>query len=276
LLPHEITAPVLELEEIEQNETTRKKLKSWCGHLPLGGSFKLCEIDLRNILPAEALAPFENELTQRERKRVQIAKVEARKHHRETLRANSMAVAKAAAAAGPSAEELAAMPLPGAFNSEPVPVPKHSGELVFGGEEDETVAAGASPSSSSSFLGSSSSGGGGGGISFAHIAKMGFAATGPALGEGLGSSPTPLWGDTSHGVSIAGATADAAAAAWPGRDYPTSTNGVWGSNSIDTTTSGISAQIDAALASSRVNEGDTCGKKKGRKKILLLSTSHRR
>jgi len=264
-LPHEITAPVLDLEEIEQNETTRKKMK-WCGHLPLGGSFKLCEIDLRNILPAEALAPFEGELTQRGKKRMQIAKLEARKHHREIQKANSIAAAKAAAAAGPSAEELAAMPLPGAFSDPvPVPVPKHSGELVFGGKEDETAAAGASPASTSSFPGDSS----GGGISFARIAKMGFAATGPALGEGLGSSPTSPWGETSHGVSTTGA------AAWPGRVSPTTSTpgGVWGSNSDDT--SGISAQIDAALASSRVGEGGGYGKKKG-KKIMLLSTSHRR
>jgi hypothetical protein len=273
-LPHEIIASVLELEEIEQTESSRKRLSFCCGHLPLGGLFKLCEVDLSNILPPEALLPFEAELTQREKKRVQIAKLEARKNHREAAKAKTMAAAKAAAAEGPSLAELAAMPLPGA-SSDPVPVPKRPSEglPVVEGEEEEG-AAGASPSSTSSFPGGSSAGGGGAGggsqagISFARIAKMGFAATGPALGEGVGSPSSPPWDGNAVTANSGGA--------WPGSQSPIAASstsgggggGAWGNTNSNA--SGLSAQIDAALASSSGG-----GKKKG-KKIMLLSTSHRR
>jgi hypothetical protein len=255
-LPHEIDALVLELEEIEQTEATRKRLKGCCGHLPLRLSFKLCEVDLREILPAEVLAPFEAELIHREKKRVQLAKLEARKTHREAIKAKSMEAAKAAAATGPTAAELAAMPLPGA-STEPVAVPRASVE-EFRGDEDE---AGPSPSSSSSFPGGSSAGAGAG-ISFARMAKMGFAATGPALGEGLGSPPTPPWGSN---AAVSGSS-------------PGVASGVWGTTTTtNKDSSSISAQIDAALslAASATGASGGGGKKKGRK-ITLLSTSHRR
>ena len=67
---------------------------------------------LAGLLPAEALAPFADELAQRERKRAQRAKQEARRIRQE--RAADAAAAAAAANSGLSAAELRAMPLPSA------------------------------------------------------------------------------------------------------------------------------------------------------------------
>lgn len=56
-----------------QDEASRRRLRV-LSHLPLTGAFKLCEVDLSQHLPPEALAPFVEELAQRERRRAQRAK----------------------------------------------------------------------------------------------------------------------------------------------------------------------------------------------------------
>lgn len=52
-----IQAPVIETELVVQSEATRRRWR-FLSHLPLGGSFRLAELDLSQLLPPESLAPF--------------------------------------------------------------------------------------------------------------------------------------------------------------------------------------------------------------------------
>lgn len=52
-------------------------------HLPLTAEFKLCEVDLSQMLPESALAPFRAELSQRSKRRLKRAATERRAIARE-------------------------------------------------------------------------------------------------------------------------------------------------------------------------------------------------
>ncbi|PSC71813.1 RING finger 10 [Micractinium conductrix] len=109
--PHSLTAKVLEVEDVVQDEASRRRMRT-LAHLPLTATFKLCEVDVSGLLPPEAVAPFEEELAAREKKRAQRAKAEVRRVRQE--RAAAAAAAAAAANSGLSAAELRSMPLPSA------------------------------------------------------------------------------------------------------------------------------------------------------------------
>ena len=66
--PSCVCGTILELENVLQNEFTRKRWR-FSAHLPLTASFRLCEISLSEILPGSALQPFMGQLEARERRR---------------------------------------------------------------------------------------------------------------------------------------------------------------------------------------------------------------
>lgn len=68
------------------------------------GAFKLAEIDLAPLLPSEALAPFAEEISGRQRRRDRKAEQDARTAHREAAAAADAAAA--AASKGLTAREL--------------------------------------------------------------------------------------------------------------------------------------------------------------------------
>ena len=210
-----------------QTEAARKRLKV-LSHLPLNGEFMLLEVDLEGILPPEAMAPFTEELAQRQRKRAQRAKREAQQLRREAAAALA---AKAAAETGLSAAELRAMPRPGA------PL---APEDLFEEEAVEEGGAESAPAPQD-------------GVSFARIAALGFAATGPSLSEAAGGDQAPP------------------AAAYPslGASQPRAAQGAWGRPAATT--------VEARSAAPPLPQPDASKLKKGSKKgTLLFSTSNRR
>ncbi|GIL58713.1 hypothetical protein Vafri_13716 [Volvox africanus] len=203
--PPVITARLLELEDVVQAEATRRRWR-FLSHLPLSGAFKLCEVAMADLVPQETLIPFADELAVREKRRRR-----QRADERRQAAAEAAAAARAAAARlGPSAEELQAMPsLRQALNAGTggnAPAVGGGGSCGGGGLMDAASAAAAalaremqlSPSevaesialqvsmegaaATAAAIAMSPGPHGGGGVSFAHITKMGFAATGPVLG----------------------------------------------------------------------------------------------
>ena len=265
-LPAQVTAPVLELEEVEMNEQNRKRLKSVM-HWPLGGTLRLCEIDLKEVLPASALSSFQAELEQRVKKRAQHAKQEARKVQRESARA--AAVAAAAEVKGPSAAELKAMPsLPGAVPSQSSYHYNGDSNAVNTDEEiAAALAAAAAAAGNGEIEDPAMSGGGGDGPSFARIAKMGFAATGPALGE---SSTTST------------GTSPASSAAFPGpwgqspvSSGSTGGGSAWGAWASKTRDADQPSATDAGSNAAPPAGEFPPGKRKGKKMLILSTSSHR-
>lgn len=216
---------LLEIEKVVQTEASRKRLRV-LSHLPLNGEYLLLEVDLEGVLPAEAMAPFAEELAQRQRKRAQRAKREAQQLRREAAAAVS---AKAAAGSGLSAAALRAMPLPGA------PL---APEDLF---EEEAVEEGGPESPPAPHDG----------VSFARIAALGFAATGPSLSEAAGGDQAPP------------------AAAYPslGASQPRPALGAWGK---PVTTA------QARSSAAPVPPQPDPSKKGNKKGTLLFSTSNRR
>ncbi|XP_061358557.1 uncharacterized protein LOC133302753 [Gastrolobium bilobum] len=75
MLPHRISGKILQLETVTQSEAVRRRYR-FLSHFPLTTTFQLCEIDLGEMLPPEALAPFMDEIKKRANQRKQIAKKE--------------------------------------------------------------------------------------------------------------------------------------------------------------------------------------------------------
>ncbi|KAL2320385.1 hypothetical protein Fmac_029354 [Flemingia macrophylla] len=75
MLPHRISGRILQLETVTQSETMRKRYR-FLSHFPLTTTFQLCEVDLSEMLPPEALAPFMDEIKKRANLRKQLAKKE--------------------------------------------------------------------------------------------------------------------------------------------------------------------------------------------------------
>ncbi|CAI8613486.1 unnamed protein product [Vicia faba] len=74
-LPHRISGRILQLETVTQSEAMRRRYR-FLSHFPLTTTFQLCEVDLSEMLPAEALAPFLDEIKNRANQRKQLAKKE--------------------------------------------------------------------------------------------------------------------------------------------------------------------------------------------------------
>jgi hypothetical protein len=326
--PPVITARLLELEDVVQADATRRRWR-FLSHLPLSGAFKLCEVAMGELVPVEALAPFADELAAREKRRRR-----QRADERRQAAAEAAAAARAAAARlGPSAEELHAMP----SLSQALGVGGGGGTAGGGGsgsggpgsglaaaagaaaaalarevqlspsEVAESIALQASLDEAAAAAAAGTAGPpAGGGVSFAHITRMGYAATGPALGSSppqgsiaaaAAGAPTPsrAWGARSSGAGAGagagaggvaapagpsspwgGAVAAPAAAAGPGGSAAA---GPWGGGkgvavlkAAAAGTPGKAAGVDGG------GDGGTAAAKKGKpsKGTLLFSTGNQR
>ncbi|XP_058092939.1 uncharacterized protein LOC131239312 [Magnolia sinica] len=75
LLPSRIGGEILQLETVTQSEAMRRRYR-FLSHFSLTTTFQLCEIDLSDILPPDALSPFMDEIKKREKQRKRVAKKE--------------------------------------------------------------------------------------------------------------------------------------------------------------------------------------------------------
>lgn len=149
-----LTARVLDVESMVQKEGTRKRYKP-ISFVPIGATFSVCDVDLEGLVPTDILDLFSAEIKQREDKRIQQEKIRQRKLRREARA--SAALAMQEKYAPPSAAELAAMPRLSPIEHDTIQESFQS--MSMGGESEST---------------------------FARIAQLGFAATGPALNENKG------------------------------------------------------------------------------------------
>jgi hypothetical protein len=245
--PRTLTATLLEVDDYVQCDLIRRRMKV-LSHLPLNGSFKLCEVSLSELLPPESLEPFAEEMRQRQRRRSHRTKQEARQQQREAVAA---AAAEAAALhTGLTSEELRAMPLPSASrgllaeDAYEYPIEDDSADGSFG------------ESAFSSFSAPRDA------PSFARITQLGFAATGPALGTS---------GD---------AAAQSSAEAFPalGMGPAVAPSGAWAARRGGAATSSLAQQLSAMQMAGQDNAGDAGGggKKAGSKGKVLLTTTKRR
>ncbi|KAL6587071.1 hypothetical protein OROMI_000049 [Orobanche minor] len=139
-LPNRISGKILQLETLTQSEAMRRRYR-FLSHFSLTTTFQLCEIDLRDKLPAESLSPFMDEIKNREKQRKQLA----RKEHKEKIKAE---------AAG---SQFVAVPC---YSIDPFP--------CFSVDDFEVLGSSAAVSSSSSSIGERQS--------FSSVARLGFAA----------------------------------------------------------------------------------------------------
>lgn len=270
--PPTITAKVLEVEDVTQDESSRRRMRV-LGHLPLTATFKLCEADLSGLLPPSALAQFSDELAQREKKRAQRAKQEARLAKQE--RAAAAAAAAAAANTGMSAAELRAMPLPAASLLPAAMDPEAAEDAAA------AAAAAASVTAAAGVLSGAAEGDEGedmgegptpappqAGVSFARMARYGFAASGPSL-----SSQTPPSISATAGPPGASPSVPPAAAL-PGP------RGVWGAKPAAAAPAwGAAAGPEAAIGLQQQLGGlQIGGNSKGGKgkKLLLFGATQRK
>ncbi|KAK3269362.1 hypothetical protein CYMTET_22194 [Cymbomonas tetramitiformis] len=72
-LPAAFESEVLEVEEVVQCEVTRRRYK-FLSHFPATVNFQLVEVDMRKVLPEAALAPFQEELNKRAKRRQAAAR----------------------------------------------------------------------------------------------------------------------------------------------------------------------------------------------------------
>ncbi|KAK9225354.1 hypothetical protein WN943_010395 [Citrus x changshan-huyou] len=75
MLPHRISGRILQLESVTQSEAMRRRYR-YLSHFSLTTTFQLCEIDLTEALPPDALSPFIDEIRKREKQRKQLANKE--------------------------------------------------------------------------------------------------------------------------------------------------------------------------------------------------------
>lgn len=226
------------------------------GHLPLNGTFRIAEVHLLNpVLTSQQLAPFAEELSAREKRRQRRADAEARESRREA----AAAAAAHKARQGPTAAELRAMPKLGS-NQGPLDTTDGVSKAIdvtgLTSEQIDEALAAQVMHDSAAVTGTSPPSGG---VSFAKMTKLGFAASGPALGaaaspgglsdEGLG--PTPAVGATPaalQGAWGAKSSVGQSAAAKLGGQAPSSAQkSVWGATSSSMAGSGSSAPQEAGL-----------------------------
>ncbi|KAL6960360.1 hypothetical protein U1Q18_038125 [Sarracenia purpurea var. burkii] len=84
LLPHRVSGKILQMETVTQSEAMRRRYR-FLSHFSLATSFQLCEIDLSELLPPDALSPFMDEIKNREKQRKRLA----RKERDEKIRAEA-------------------------------------------------------------------------------------------------------------------------------------------------------------------------------------------
>ncbi|XP_015893892.3 uncharacterized protein LOC107427986 isoform X1 [Ziziphus jujuba] len=84
MLPHRINGKILQLDTVTQSEAMRRRYR-YLSHFSLTTTFQLCEIDLSELLPPEALIPFVDEIKKREKQRKQVA----RKERKEKIKAEA-------------------------------------------------------------------------------------------------------------------------------------------------------------------------------------------
>ncbi|CAL5325494.1 unnamed protein product [Camellia sinensis] len=75
MLPHRISGKILQLETVTQSEAIRRRYR-FLSHFSLTTTFQLCEIDLSDLLPPDALSPFMDEIKNREKQRKRLARKE--------------------------------------------------------------------------------------------------------------------------------------------------------------------------------------------------------
>ncbi|WPT16829.1 RING finger protein 10 [Picochlorum sp. SENEW3] len=174
-LPKSIQAHVLEVERYTQTEQMQKRLRVF-SHIPVSATFYLCEVDLSDIIPADIMVEFQDELLKRKEKRIlaekQRARLEKRDRRKKTVESERLP-----------------------FRIEDMP-------RLTGGSDDDDQA-------HHIFGDDTNTDAGQPGINYAKIAELGFAATGPSLGgsgEEMPSTSPPLghapaWVSISSGAS---------------------------------------------------------------------------
>eukprot|EP00798_Chlamydomonas_sp_ICE-L_P001444 gene1444-32818_t len=198
------------------------------------------QVDLSKLLPAKSLEPFAEELAQRERYRKRKV-AETRKEKQREAAADK---AQRKARVGPSLQELNAMPALGPSPDSGIMIGASLGSdadlnmAMANAVEEEIASAG-----STSVEGTPSS--------FAHLVKLGYAATGPSLGVPAYNQDPPLvpWGAKS---GPAPASASPGAVAW----------------GAPKSAAGPSAATQAS--------GSVGGGKKGKKGVVLFSSGAQR
>eukprot|EP00892_Ulva_mutabilis_P009215 jgi/Ulvmu1/6666/UM003_0304.1 len=236
--PRMLEAEVVEVETLAQTAATRRALQPM-SHVPLTAEFRLVEVDLAPLLPAEALAPFKDELAARAARRA-----------RERARAKRDAARAAAAAAAAEKtrkfdmSELGPMPLPHEAGMAQEELQEAAAlQVAYDAAAREAAAAA-------------------GGPSYATLARLGLAApTGPVVGS-ADASPSLAATGTSPGARGAwGPRAGMpAAAAVP----PAAPMGAWGSRRLTQPAPAAAEEADAAADTQAGRRN-----KKGQKVVLL-------
>lgn len=270
-----------------------------------------------DLMPPEALTPFADELGAREKRRRR-----QRTDERRQAAAEAAAAARAAAARlGPSAAELKAMPslsqaLGGNVGASVADCGGGGGLVAAAGamtaalaremqlspsEVAESIALQASleDAAVAATTGTSPGPSGGGGVSFAHITKMGYAATGPALGTSppsgsiaAAAAPSGAWGARPSGsAAVGGACASNASGPWgvSAAVAGSGTVGPWGAGKGGATIKAAAAAAVAVVPGSVGKSTSTTAEsgaeaagggsaKKGKpgKGLLLFSTANPR
>ncbi|KAF8400066.1 hypothetical protein HHK36_015941 [Tetracentron sinense] len=83
-LPQRLAGRILQLETVTQSEAIRRRYR-YLSHFSLTTVFQLCEIDLSELVPPDALSPFIDEIKKRENQRKRLAK----KEHEEKVKADA-------------------------------------------------------------------------------------------------------------------------------------------------------------------------------------------
>ncbi|RMZ56579.1 hypothetical protein APUTEX25_001426 [Auxenochlorella protothecoides] len=89
-LPTGLHGRLLELEYITQTEASRRRYRA-LSHLPLGATFRLCELDLSDCCSADTLDAFSEGLKLRAARRARLAKQAAHQSRRDTMAATEAA-----------------------------------------------------------------------------------------------------------------------------------------------------------------------------------------
>ncbi|KAG9445832.1 hypothetical protein H6P81_011960 [Aristolochia fimbriata] len=75
LLPSRINGKILQLETLTLSEAVRKRFR-FLSHFSLTTTLQLCEIDMSDIVPPDALVPFMDDIKKRQNQRKRLAKKE--------------------------------------------------------------------------------------------------------------------------------------------------------------------------------------------------------
>lgn len=84
MLPYRISGKILQLETVTQTEAMRRRYRH-LSHFSLTTTYQLCEIDMSELLPPDAMSPFMDEIKKRENQRKQLA----RKEKKEKIKAEA-------------------------------------------------------------------------------------------------------------------------------------------------------------------------------------------